>query len=33
MALIETERPQFVIQEVVERYLLNAPPENPLALQ
>jgi hypothetical protein len=32
-ALIETERPQFVIQEVVERYLLNAPPQNPLVLQ
>src|ERR1051325_218504 len=32
-SLIETERPQFVIQEVVERYLLNAPPQNPLSLE
>lgn len=31
--LIETERPHFVIQEVVERYLLNDPPQHPLVLQ
>lgn len=31
--LIEIERPHFVIQEVVERYLLNAPPQNPLSLE
>lgn len=31
--LIETERPHFVIQEVVERYLLNGPPQSPLALE
>jgi hypothetical protein len=31
--LIETERPAFVIQEIVERYLLNDPPQNPLELE